>query len=229
MKRFLPLALLAALIAGGAFYFLSPGSGSPAPSVSSTPVSAGLMSASAQDAAIDTSIVQEMSLGDPQARVTMIEYASFTCPHCARFHKEVMPRLKKDYIDTGKVHFIFREVYFDRYGLWAGMVARCGGPLRYFPIVDRIFTTQREWTKGDTPQQIVGNLRRIGKANGLTDEQLDACLTDGDKARALMAVFQQNMEKDNIEGTPSFVINGKKYSNMSYEDMKAILDGLLKE
>ena len=229
MKRILALLLVSVVAAGGAYLYINARGAAPAPSAASSPIPGGMMSASAQDAAIDTSIVQEMSLGDPQAKVTMIEYASFTCPHCARFHEEVMPKLKKDYIDTGKVHFIFREVYFDRYGLWAGLVARCGGPLRYFAIVDRIFKTQREWTKGENASELVGNLRRIGKANGLTDEQLDACLSDGEKAQAMVALFQQNMEKDNIEGTPSFVINGRKYSNMSYEDMKAILDGLLKE
>ncbi len=190
---------------------------------------AGVSAASAQDSQIDTSAIQEMSIGNPDAKVTVIEYASFTCPHCQHFHETVMPKLKKNYIDTGKINFIYREVYFDRFGLWAGMVARCGGPVRYFGIVDLLYKQQREWTAGGEPTKIVENLRRIGKTAGLTDEQLDACLSDGDKAQALVALYQKNATADGIEGTPSFVINGKTYTNMSYEDFSAILDEKLAE
>jgi hypothetical protein len=84
--------------------------------------------------AADTSRVLEMSLGNPDAPVTVIEYASFTCPHCRTFHDGPFKELKANYIDTGKIHFIYREVYFDRFGLWAGMLARCAGPERYFGI-----------------------------------------------------------------------------------------------
>ncbi len=185
--------------------------------------------AAAQDKPVDTSLVQEMSLGNPDAKVTVIEYASFTCPHCRRFHETVMPKLKKDYIDTGKINFVYREVYFDRFGLWAGMVARCGGPMRYFGIVDMIYENQSEWTAGGDPAKIVQNLRKFGKMAGISDDQLDACLSDGDKARALVTVYQQNAEADGIDATPTFVINGEKYSNMPYEDFVKILDEKLAE
>ncbi|MCC6863434.1 MAG: thioredoxin domain-containing protein, partial [Rhodobacteraceae bacterium] len=79
--------------------------------------------------------VQDFSIGDPAAKVKIIEYASFTCPHCADAHKTIWKDLKKNYIDTGKVYFTYREVYFDRYGLWAAIMARCGGEMRYFGIV----------------------------------------------------------------------------------------------
>ena len=78
--------------------------------------------------------IKDMTLGPVDAPVTLIEYASYTCPHCATFHASVFKDLKRDYIDTGKVHFIYREVYFDRYGLWASMVARCGGDMKYFAV-----------------------------------------------------------------------------------------------
>jgi len=187
-----------------------------------TPVSAPATQASE----IDTSGVVDMAIGDVNAPITLIEYASFTCPHCATFHKNVFEQLKKDYVDTGKVRFVFREVYFDRYGLWAGLVARCGGGTRYFGITDLIFQNQREWTQGE-PAQIAGNLRKFGKQAGLDDATLDACMADGDKAAALTAVYQTNAEADGIRSTPSFVINGTTHSNMGYDDMKKLLDAEL--
>lgn len=167
--------------------------------------------------------VPDMTLGDPDAPVTFVEYASFTCSHCATFHAEVLPRLKADYIDTGKVHYTYREVYFDRYGLWAGMVARCGGEMRYFGMADMIYSRQREWTQGE-PATVAENLRRIGRTAGLNDDQLDACLTDGDTAQAMVAAYEENATRDGIEGTPSFIINGERHSNMPYGELRAILD-----
>jgi protein-disulfide isomerase len=175
---------------------------------------------------VDTSTVKDMAIGDANAPITLIEYASFTCPHCATFHKNVFKQLKKDYVDTGKVKFVFREVYFDRYGLWAGMVARCGGGMRYFGITDLIFENQREWAQGE-PGEIAGNLRKFGKQAGLDDATLDACMTDGDKAAALTAFYQENAKADGIRATPSLVINGKLHENMSYDDLKKVLDAEL--
>ena len=96
---------------------------------SSTPqASSPLAAASAQEAgAVDLSQIQEMVLGDADAPVTIIEYASYTCPHCRRFHETTFKNIMKDYVETGKVRFVYREVYFDRFGLWASIVARCGG------------------------------------------------------------------------------------------------------
>ena len=185
------------------------------------------LSAPAQD--VDTSTIVDMSMGAADAPITVIEYASFTCPHCAAFDKEVLPKLKKDYVDTGKVRFILREVYFDRYGLWAGMVARCGGQMRYFGLADQIFQKQREWTQGDDPAAVAENLRRIGRSAGLDDAQLDACLQDAEMAQTLVAWYQENAERDKIEATPSFLIDGQLYSNMSYSDFKEILDAKLDE
>ena len=85
--------------------------------------------------------VPDFGIGEADAPVTIVEYASFTCPHCAHFHDDVFKKLKADYIDTGKVQFVYREVYFDRYGLWAAMMARCGGEMRYFGITDMLFDT----------------------------------------------------------------------------------------
>lgn len=185
----------------------------------------------AQDAAdIDTSMIVDMSMGNPDSAVTVIEYASFTCPHCAAFHADTFKQLKADYIDTGKINFVYREVFFDRFGLWAALVARCGegAENRYFGIADVIYAKQREWANRDnSPAEIVEQLRTIGKTAGLTDDQLDTCFTDADGAQALYAYYLKNAEADGVESTPSFIINGRKYSNMPYDEMKELLDAAL--
>lgn len=179
----------------------------------------------AQDAELPE--VTELVLGNPEASVTVIEYASYTCPHCATFHDAVFKPLKRDYIDTGKIRFIYREVFFDRYGLWAAMVARCGGEMRYFGIQEMLYKGQREWAASDNPNEVVENLRRIGRAAGLDNDQLDACLADGAKAQAMVEKFQKDSEADNITATPSLVINGTKHSNMSFAELSRLIDAEL--
>ena len=173
--------------------------------------------------------IQEMSIGNPDAKVELIEYASYTCSHCKNFHDNVYTKLKPDYIDTGKLHFVYREVYWDRYALWAGMIARCGGEQRFFGIVDMIFEKQRDWAGAKQPTEVVEKLRTIGRAAGLSDGQMDTCLKDADMAQSLVAWSEENSKADKVEGTPTLYINGQKYSNMSYEDLKAILDEKLAE
>ena len=187
----------------------------------------GAFMAAADEA--DDGLIKEMALGDPGAPVTMIEYASFTCPHCKNFHEGPMERIKTDYVDTGKVHFILREVYPSRPALWAGMVARCGGEDRYFGIVDMIFEKQSDWSGASSPEEVAEGLRRIGRIAGLTDDDLDACLSDVEKAEALVAVWEAHRVADDVRGTPSFVIDGEKHSNMSYEEFAEILDAKLEE
>ena len=176
----------------------------------------------------DPSAIPDMVLGNPDAAVEVIEYASYTCPHCANFHASAWPQLKADYIDTGKIKFVYREVYFDRFGLWASMIARCGGEMRFWGITDLIYERQREWIAGGSdPALIVENLRKIGKTAGLDDAALDACMSDGETAQNLVAWYETNSKADGITGTPSFIINGEKYSNMPWDEFKALLDGLL--
>lgn len=221
MNKSLAIIFAVALAIGGGYSWYSSQSGS-----SSMPT----LAANAQDAGdIDTSGVLEMSIGNPDAEVTVIEYASFTCPHCRNFHASVFKDLKKDYIDTGKINFIYREVYFDRFGLWAGMVARCGGPDRYFGMADLIYSNQQDWTAGGDPTLIADNLRTLGKTAGLSDEQLDTCLNDGEMAQAMVAVFQENSAADDINSTPSFLINGTKFGNMNYAEFALALDDELGE
>lgn len=171
--------------------------------------------------------IQDYSLGAVDAKVQITEYASFTCPHCARFHDEVFTKLKTDYIDTGKVRFTLREVYFDRYGLWAAMMARCGGEMRYFGITDILFSTQSEWAASEDPAAVVGNLKKIGRTAGMDDAALDTCMKDGATAEALVAHFEKNFTADGVEGTPTFFINGVKHSNMGYEELKGLIEAEL--
>jgi protein-disulfide isomerase len=171
--------------------------------------------------------VSDYAMGSPDAKVKIVEYASFTCPHCAQFHATTFKELKRDYIDTGKVHFTLREVYFDRYGLWAALIARCGGEMKYFGIHDMLFDKQQEWAASEDPMQVVENLKTIGRAAGLEDAAMDVCLNDTANAEALIKQFQTNFEADGVEGTPTLFINGEKHSNMTYEDMKAILEAEL--
>lgn len=183
-----------------------------------------LTMASAQE-----SEIPDMIQGDADAKVEIIEYASYTCPHCASFHAGPYKDLKKDYIETGKVKFIYREVYFDRFGLWASMIARCAGPDRFFGMTDLLYKEQSLWSRAGDPAAIVAELRKIGLKGGLDNDALDACLEDADNAQALVAWYQENAERDNIRSTPSFLINGEPYSNMNYPDFSAIIDERLAE
>ncbi|MEH6741456.1 MAG: DsbA family protein, partial [Sulfitobacter sp.] len=155
------------------------------------------------------------------------EYASFTCPHCAAFHQTVFKQLKSEYIDTGKIKFVYREVFFDRFGLWASLIARCGGEDKFFGISDLLYNEQAKWTRAGDPAAIVEELRKIGRLAGLDNETLEACLQDSDQAQAMVAWYQKNAEADNVDSTPSFIINGKKHSNMNFADMKKIIDDAL--
>ncbi|MGR3837633.1 MAG: DsbA family protein [Cognatishimia sp.] len=224
MNRMIPLALVViAAVALGA-YFLLPSN------VQNVAVADETLSSETQDtdaSVVATGGIEDMILGDPNAPITMIEYASYTCPHCGSFHQNTYPQLKADYIDTGKVKFIFREVYFDRFGLWASMVARCGGQDRFFGITDLMFKTQGDWTRAGDAPVIVEELRKIGRLAGLNNETLESCLQNEDQAKALVAWYQENAARDDINSTPSFIINGRKYANMGYAEMQEVLDGLL--
>ena len=213
MKRRDVLLTSAAMIATGGYVLTRPQSTVDLPGA-----------AFAQSAEIDTSTIVDMTLGNPDAPVTVIEYASYTCPHCATFHKGPYNQLKADYIDTGKINFIYREVYFDRYGLWASMVARCGGPERFFGITDMIYEGQSEWARAGSAPEIADELRKIGRLAGLDNDTLEACLQDQQMAQTLVAWFQENADEHGIQSTPSFVINGKTYSNMAYADFSSLID-----
>jgi len=180
--------------------------------------------AQSSDADAEATEIIDMVQGAEDAPITVIEYASFTCPHCARFHSDVYKLLRKNYIDTGKIKFIFREVYFDKYGMWASMIARCSGPDRFFGMTDLILNSQSTWARAGDDLAIVEALRKIGRLSGMQDAALDSCLQDGDKLRALVGWYKENAQRDGIQSTPSFLIDGQPYKNMNYEEFAKILD-----
>ncbi len=215
MSRIASVICAAVAVAAGGYWLTLSNSSSTYPLISS---------AEAQEADLDTSTIVDMVLGADDATVEIIEYASYTCPHCANFHKGPYKQLKQDFIDTGKVKFTYREVYFDRYGLWASMVARCAGPEKFFGITDLIYDGQAEWTQAGGPAEIVEELRKIGRLAGIDNDQLEACLQDGTKAQTLVAWYQENAERDGVQATPSFVVNGKKVENQSYDSFKQLIE-----
>lgn len=152
----------------------------------------------------------DMSLGNPNARVKVVEYASASCPHCARWNMEVFPAFKAKYVDTGKVSYTLKEYLTDPEALAAAgfLLARCAGKDRYFPVLDAVFRGQSEMIQtGD----VRGVLARIAKSpGGLTEAQLDACMRDTAAEKALAARAERHLHVDKITSTPTFVINGRR-------------------
>ncbi len=225
MKNSLTASAVALTLIGGGAWYMTQGSGTAPGAQIALPGAA-----SAQEAGeIDTSAIVEMTLGAEDAPVEVIEYASYTCPHCATFHTSVFKELKENYIDTGKVKFTYREVYFDKYGMWASLIARCGGEEKFFGITDLVYKGQQDWARGGSDEAIAESLRKIGRLAGLGSEELNACLTDSTKLRSLVAWYQENATRDDISSTPSFIVDGTKHSNMNYADFSALLDERLGE
>jgi len=148
----------------------------------------------------------DMSLGDEKAPVTIIEYASMTCPHCANFHETTYPELKRKYIDTGKVRFIFREFPLDQLAAAAFMLARCGGKERYFPMVETLFQQQRTWAVPRPLQPLMA----IGKQAGLSEAGFNECLKNQQVLDGIEDVRKRAAEKLNVQSTPTFFVNGKQ-------------------
>ena len=151
----------------------------------------------------------DMTMGDPNAKVKMVEYASVTCVHCAKFNSDVFPEFKKKYIDTGKVHYTFKEFLTPPNEVAAAgfLTARCAGKDKYFQVTDAIFHAQQEmFTTGD----MRGILLRTAQSAGMTEEKFNACITDEAALKALNERVEKAVKVDKITATPSFMINGKK-------------------
>ncbi len=172
----------------------------------------------------------EYVIGDPHAKVSVVEYASVACPHCARFDAEVFPALKAKYIDTGKVRFALREMLVGDEGMVevaaAGfLLARCAGKEHYFQVVEAIYRAQPEIFKGG---DLKGVLTRIARANGLDAQQLDACVDDKGSVAALNARVEQAEKVDHIDGTPTFLIDNRKLDEHGHDPDIALFDAALK-
>jgi protein-disulfide isomerase len=168
----------------------------------------------------------ELAMGDPSG-VPVIEYGSLTCPHCAVFSREVFPALKKDYIDTGKVHFIFREFSRNPLDVAAFVLARCIGDDKAFAAIELLFNEQDKWAFVDKPlEPLIAAMR----PTGLTHDQAMACLKDQSKADAMVAIAKRASDEVQLSGTPTFVIAGKVFGGeLNMDQLKAILDPLVKK
>ena len=170
--------------------------------------------------------VGDMVLGAKDAPVTVIEYASMTCPHCANFHMGTFKELKTKYIDTGKVRMIFREFPFDPVALQASMLARCAGEKRYFGMLNVLFKSQMKWAKAANPQQALGTIARLG---GFTEARFQTCMRDQKLADMILQTRLDGNKKFEVESTPSFIVNGEKTSgNMTIDKWDELLADLLK-
>ncbi len=180
---------------------------------------------SAQSLPPAADILAERVMGSPDAKVTMIEYASMTCPHCANFHTKTLPAIKKEYIETGKVKFIYRDFPLDQFALAAAMMARCSVRERYFAVVDIIFKTQREWGRNPNPRKA---LEQIGKIAGVSESTYRACVTDKVIYNGMMKMRNEAVEKYKVQSTPTFVINEKKVNGgLPLEELRKVLDAAI--
>jgi len=174
-------------------------------------------------AAIDDTIgaMAEKSIGDENAPITIIEYASLTCGHCAKFHAETLPGLKRDFIETGKVRLIMRDFPLDIFALKAAMLSRCSGNERYFAFVNVLFKGQKNWAHSSDP---VKSLERISRLGGLSADDIRLCLANTGLEEAILDMRLKGEQKYKVEETPTLIINGEKYNgDYSFEALSSAL------
>ena len=167
----------------------------------------------------------DLVLGKADAPVTIIEYASMTCPHCANFHKTTYPALKTKYIDTGKVRFIFREFPLDDLAAAASMLARCAGPDKAMTLIDVLFASQDKWAGVREP---IPPLLQIAKQAGFTQASFDECLKDQKLYNNILAVRERGSKEYKVESTPTLFVNGKlQKGGATIEDLDKLIVPLL--
>lgn len=169
----------------------------------------------------------DVVVGSDDAKVTVIEYASLTCSHCANFHANTWPKLKEKYVDTGKVRFILREFPLDPLAMAGFMLARCNGNERFYPISDLLMEQQRNWAFTEKP---VDALFSLAKQAGFTQESAEACLKRQDLYDAVLAVKNHGAEKLRVQSTPTFFVNGQRHSGaLTFAEFEKVLQPLLGE
>jgi protein-disulfide isomerase len=213
----LGIIVAALLILGGAaWYMMRPDQG--AVLASTTPAASTGPVATADD----------RTMGNPKAPITVIEYASPMCPHCAHMNEEGIPVLKRDYIDTGKVFYIFRVFPIGAPDLPAEGLARCLPADKYFQFIDLLYGNQAKWDPEYNVTDVAGGLTQLGRIAGLSGDKIQSCMTDKDSQKRVMAVAQDAQTRYGITGTPTFVINGEvQTAGAPWADIKAKLDSLL--
>ena len=204
-----------------------------APTTDSAPTgTAGSSSLLAPSAAMEIDMdnaLAERSIGDVDAPVTVIEYASMTCPHCARFHNDILPIVKQRLIDTGKLRLIFRDYPLDTHALKASMMARCLDRARYFQLVEVIFKQQTSWIKGTDP--LVG-LKQLGALAGMEPAYVDTCVANPQLQQFVLAGMQEGQQKYKIKATPTFIFNNgaeQFEGDKNPEDFDEIVEKLMKK
>ncbi len=181
-----------------------------------TAVLGGMASAQAQT----KSWAIDEVLGNPNAPITFYEYSSLTCPHCADFHLNTFPKIKTDWIDTGKAKLIYRDFPLDPLAQAAAMVAHCSGD-RYFAFINTFFHAQVQWARAQSP---LAAIKTISKLGGMSEDQVDKCLGDSGLLNEINARKEEGVAKFNIDSTPSFIIDGKLYAGeMSYDQFAKLL------
>jgi protein-disulfide isomerase len=170
----------------------------------------------------------DMALGPKEAAVTITEFASMTCPHCAAFNEQVFPKIKSEYIDTGKVRYIFREFPLDIKAAAGSMLSRCiakDDAPKYFAVTDMLFRQQNDWVMKNTTE----TLTRIGKQAGLTQQQVEACLKDQALLDKIAADQKYASDVLKVDSTPTFFINGEKIKGeTTFEEFAKKINPLLK-
>ncbi|MGN6571639.1 MAG: DsbA family protein [Pseudolabrys sp.] len=179
------------------------------------------------DALMKPAQLPDMVMGDAKAPVTIVEYASMTCPHCAHFQETTFPELKKRYIDTGKVRYIFREFPLDNLAAAAFMLARCAGELdssKYYAMIDTMFAQQRTWAV----EKPIPPLMAIAKQAGFTEKSFDECLANQKLLNGIEDVRQKGIKDFQVDSTPTFFINGtRKVGALTIDEMTKVIDPML--
>ena len=169
----------------------------------------------------------DMAIGAPEAPVSVIEYFSLTCSHCRDFHTETFPRVRTEYVDTGKVRFIARDFPLNRPALDAAILAPCAGPDRYFAFIETLFNTFDNWTRA---ADYLNALGQIGLLGGISEGQFKDCLGDQELETNIFSSILEAQESYDIKSTPSFVINGQKHEgSMRFDSFAKTLDRYLPE
>ncbi len=167
----------------------------------------------------------EHALGPEDAAVTIIEFASMTCSHCAAFHHETFGKLRETYIAPGKIRFVFRDFPLDGVAVRAAALAHCAGPERYFGFLDVLFQTQSTWARDADP---MAALTKIGRLGGLDEATIQGCLNDGDLIDSILGSRQRGEQEFDVSSTPTLVINGEVYDgDRSFEAVSKAIDALL--
>ncbi len=171
--------------------------------------------------------VAEKVMGRDDAPVTMIEYSSLACPHCAAFHRDVLPKIKETYIGPGKVRLVYRDFPLGGLALAAAMLARCGGSAKYFGFIEVLFRSQAQWSRSDNPRR---ELARVARFAGISQKDFEACLVN----EPLMADIRERaadaQQKFGIDSTPTFIIEGEKVVGARpFEDFRDVIEKALEK